>query len=78
MHSLLDLDYCRKAAMPLSLLFKHPSYKRSEGHRLSSFTSNETEKKSNLLTVFGVKYRYIISSLIQIKQAVQALLYADG
>jgi hypothetical protein len=50
MHDLPDLDYCRKAALPVSLLFKHPSYKRSEGHILSSFmtsnkiTSNETEK----------------------------------
>lgn len=28
MHNLLDLDYCRKAAMPVSLLFRHPSYKK--------------------------------------------------
>jgi hypothetical protein len=44
----------------------------------NKITSNENEKKSNLSTVFGVKYKYITSSFIQIKQAVQALLYADG
>jgi hypothetical protein len=50
MHNLLDTDYCRKAALPVSLLFKHPSHKRSEGHILSLFmtsnkiTSNETRK----------------------------------